>query len=125
MDRPLIVLDTETATLRGAPHLLELGAIRVADGEVLDSFDSLVCPTVPIDSAATEIHGISEQDVRSAPHPHEVLTAFQDWAGEDWFVAHNAPFDARVLGFEDARHGISPPTAPFIDTLPLARKSFP
>ena len=60
MDRPLVVLDTENATARGAPHLLEVGAVRVVDGEVQDSFESLVCPPVEIDPETAAFHGITD-----------------------------------------------------------------
>jgi DNA polymerase III epsilon subunit family exonuclease len=125
MNRPLLVLDTETATLLGAPHLLELAAIRVVDGEAEDHFQSLVLPQVPISAEATAIHGIDDEEVRTASPTAEVLERFSRWAGDAWLVAHNAPFDARVLGFEYARAGLLPPSGPFIDTLPLARRCFP
>ena len=125
MDSSLIILDTETATLLGAPHLLELGAVRVVDGEIEDQFESLVCPQVEIEPGATEIHGIRQEDVLQAPDAPEVLTAFRDWAGEGWLAAHNAPFDAGVLGYEHARHGLTPPPGIFIDSLILARKHVP
>lgn len=125
MASPLIILDTETATLLGAPHLLELGAVRVVDGEIQDQFESLVCPQVEIEPGATEVHGIRQEDVRNAPLPHEVLRDFREWAGEDWFAAHNASFDAGVLGFEYARAGMKPPGGVFLDSLKLARKHIP
>ncbi len=121
MDRPLIVLDTERATATGAPHLLELGAVRIEDGEVVDHFCSLVCPDVPIDPATSEVHGIEESDVLTAPDAATVLNNFLSWAGDEWFAAHDAPSDARVLGFECARAGIEPPRSPFIDSLPLSQ----
>jgi DNA polymerase III epsilon subunit-like protein len=122
MDRPLVVLDTETATLLGAPHLLELAAIRVMDGEIVDTFESYVCPRVPIDAEATAIHGIDESAVRSAPHPHEVLAAFSDFVGDAWMAAHHAPFDARVLGYEFARARRDPPRGLMLDSLRLSRR---
>jgi len=125
MNRPLVVLDTETANLLGAPHLLELGAVRVVDGEIEDQFESLVRPQLEIEPSATEIHGIRPDDVRDAPLTEEVLLAFRDWAGDDWLAAHNAAFDARVLGYEYARHQITPPTGVFLDSLKLARRWIP
>lgn len=125
MNRPLIILDTETANLLGAPHLLELGAVRVVEGEIQDQFESLVCPQTEIESGATEIHGIRQEDVRDAPLTGEVLSRFREWAGDDWLAAHNAPFDARVLGFEYARHGLNPPSGVFLDSLKLSRKHIP
>jgi len=126
MDRPLVVLDTENAALQGAPHLVELGAVRVVDGEIEDTFESLVRPSVPIDPEVSEIHGIREDDVRDAPDAAEVLTRFGEWAGDDWLAAHNSGADAHVLGFEYARHGLTDePTGPFLDSLALARKHIP
>ena len=125
MDRPLIALDTETATCRGAPHLLELGAVRIVDGEVADHFESLVRPEVPIDEEALSIHGIADEDVQGAPPAAEVLAAFLEWAGDDWLAAHNARFDAKVLGYESARSGLAFPDSPFVDSLNLARKCLP
>jgi DNA polymerase III epsilon subunit family exonuclease len=122
LDQPLIILDTETAGLRGAPHLLELGALRIRGGEIVGRFESLVCPPVEVEEEATDIHGIRGEDVREAPSAAEVVRAFLDWAGEDWLVAHNAPFDARVLAFECRRHRINPSEVPVIDTLALARR---
>lgn len=125
MNSSLIILDTETATLLGAPHLLELGAVRVVDGEIEDQFESLVCPQVEIEAGATEIHGITQNDVRSAPLVREVLEQFREWAGESWFAAHNAGFDSKVLAYEHARLGMTPPPGVFIDSLTLSRKYIP
>lgn len=125
LDRPIVVLDTETATLSGAPHLLELGAVRVEDGEVVDTFETLVAPLVAIDPEATEIHGITDEDVRRAPMAAKALADFTAWAGDAWLCAHNAGFDARVLGFEHARTGAPVPTAPFLCTLKLSRRHVP
>jgi DNA polymerase III epsilon subunit family exonuclease len=125
MNRPIVVLDTETTAPRGAPHLLELGAVRVVEGEVVDRFDTLVRPQVPIDPEATEVHGIEGADVAAAPPTAEALADFVDWLGDDWMAAHDAPKDARVLAFELTRARLPLPTAPLLDTLRLARKLLP
>ncbi len=125
MNRPLVILDTETATLVGAPHLIELGAVRVVDGEAVDHFRSIVRPQIAIEPEATSIHGLADDDVRNAPDAGDVLSRFAEWTGDDWMAAHNASFDARVLGFEYARTGLAPPPGPLIDSLPLARRCFP
>ncbi len=121
----LIVLDTETAALQGAPHLVELAAVRVSEGEIVDQFEQLVRPEIPIEPEATEIHGIDESMVRDARTAGDVLEDFGTWAGDDWLVAHNAGADARVLGFECARHGREALQNPFLDTLALAKKLIP
>jgi len=125
MDRPLLVLDTETATVRGAPHLVELAAVRVVGGEVVDAFERLVRPLVAIEPEARETHGISDDDVASAEEAPAVLAAFFEWIGDDWLVAHNARADAHVIAFESARHALDAPKNPMIDTLALARRELP
>ena len=126
MNTPLIVVDTETATLQGAPHLIEIGAVRVEHGEIQDSFEAFLRPEVEIEPQATAIHGITDKDVRDADDPATVLGNFFDWAGGDWFAAHNAPFDAKVIAFEARRQYIDElPPGLFLDSLPLARRYIP
>jgi len=125
LDRPIVVVDTETAALCGAPHLLEIGAVRVEGGEVVDQFETLVAPAIEVDADATEIHGITNEDVRSAPLAHDAVKQFTEWAGDDWLCAHSAGFDARVLGFEHARTGAPVPNAPILCTVKLARRHIP
>ena len=125
MNTPLVVFDTETAALHGAPHLIELGAVRVVDGEVSEHFESLVRPRVPVEEEARQAHGIQDEELFHAPPPEDVLPAFLEFLGSDWLCAHNAGFDARVVGFELARLGLAAPPTPVLDTLPLARRCVP
>jgi DNA polymerase III epsilon subunit-like protein len=125
MDRPLVFLDTETATLFGAPHLLELAAIRVEGGEVVDRYDTLVRPQVPVEEGVTAIHGIRDEDVREAPDAGTAVGAFASWLGDTPVAAHGARIDAGVLAFECVRFGLSLPAAPMIDTVKLARELLP
>lgn len=125
MPRPLVVFDTETATTRGAPHLLEIGAVRIEDGEIAAHFAALVRPEVPIDDLALSIHGIDDEMVRDARTAPEVIAEFSAFASDDWLVAHNASFDAHVLAFEAARHGLALSPAPILDTVKLSRRFVP
>jgi DNA polymerase III epsilon subunit-like protein len=125
VDRPLVVLDTENAAARGAPHLVEIGAVRVADGEVVEHFCELVRPQAPVDPETTEIHGLADDDLRAADDAGVVLARFFGWVGDDWMAAHRAEVDAWVLSFEAARHGLALPSGPLLDTLRLARKLIP
>ncbi|MEE8467135.1 MAG: exonuclease domain-containing protein [Planctomycetota bacterium] len=120
MNRPLVVLAAHTAALRGAPHLVELAAVRVVEGEAADPFESLVCPPVPVESEATSIHGIGEDDLRRAPMAADVLERFAEWVGADRLAAHEATTTAEVLGFEFARAGLPAPGGPWLDGSRLA-----
>ena len=125
MDRPLVFLDTETATLWGAPHLLEVGAIRVESGEVVDRFETLVRPQVPVEAEVTAIHGIRNEDVRGAPDAGEAVGRFTAWLDGCPMAAHGARIDAGVLAFECVRWGLPLPDAPMLDTVKLARACLP
>jgi DNA polymerase III epsilon subunit family exonuclease len=125
MSRTLIVFDTECATARGAPHLLEIGAVRIADGDVVGHFEALVRPDVPIEPEAFEVHGIDDDLVRNARSAPDVIADFLRFAGDDWLVAHSVAQDAVVLGFEAARHQLDLPDSLMLDTLKLARHCAP
>ena len=126
MQRPLVFVDTESATLHGPPHLIELACVRVVDGEAVDQFEELVRPEVPVDEHATEIHGLSLEDLRIADGAASVLERFLAWLEEDdWLVAHNMQADAHVLGFELARAGLRAPRNTLLDTLKLTRRGLP
>ncbi|MDA1266023.1 MAG: exonuclease domain-containing protein [Planctomycetota bacterium] len=125
MDRPLVVLDCETAAPTGAPHLVELAAVRVEDGEIQDSFHSLICPPVEVHPESFGVHGIGADQLRTAPWASQVLPEFTAWVGADWMAAHNAGADTRILGFEYARAGLEPPPGPFLDSLALSHQFVP
>jgi len=125
MDRPIVALGVQTAAVVGAPHLIELGAVRVHEGEITDEFLSFCLPEVPIEAEAVALHGIAESDVRDAPPAGPLLERFRDWVADDWMAAHDARKVAGVLAFEAARHGVEMPAAPVLDTLELARRHLP
>ena len=123
MHRPLVFLDTELTALESAPHLIEVGAVRVVDGEVVDQFEELVRPEVPVDEHATQVHGLTLDDLAQADLAGLVLARFLDWLDdEDWLVAHNMPADANAIGFELARAELEAPPNGLFDSLKLARK---
>lgn len=125
MQPALVCLDTELASASGAPHLIEIGAVRVVHGEIAEHFQALVRPAVPIDPSVSAITGLTDEDVASAELASEVLPRFLAWLGDDWMAAHNASFDARALAFELARVGLAAPQQPLLDSLRLARKFLP
>jgi DNA polymerase III epsilon subunit family exonuclease len=123
--RPFVVFDTECATSKGPPHLVEVGAVRVVDGEIVGHFEELVRPEVAIEKEAFEVHGIEEAAVRDARTAAEVLPDFARFIGGDWLFAHGASRDVGLLGWESARHDIDLPANAVLDTLKLARHCAP
>jgi DNA polymerase III epsilon subunit-like protein len=80
---------------------------------------------VPVAPEATEVHGLSVDDLRDAPAAPEVLAGLTEWIGDAWIAAFSARFDAQALGFEYARAGIDPPDTPLLDILPFAKRCIP
>lgn len=125
MNAPLILFDTESAAQAGAPHLVELAAWKVVEGQVVDRFHSLVRPHVPVDPASEAVHGMGSADLCEARGAEEVLPAFTAFAGRDWLVAHSVRSDARVLGFECTRHRLPVPAGRLLDSQALAKRWLP
>jgi DNA polymerase III epsilon subunit len=90
----LIVLDTETTGLDyKMEKMIEIAAVKLVDGEVVETFSSLVNPEKAIRHSSFLIHNISEEMVQDAPTIAEVLPRFLDFIGDHAYVAHNAIFD--------------------------------
>ena len=79
-------------------EIVDLAAVRVRDGVIVDRWSSLVKPRVPIHAAAAAITGITEADVADSPYFEEVWPAFRDFCGKDVLIAHNGyRFDFPIL----------------------------
>ncbi len=126
LDGEFIVFDTETTgTSAGNDRLTEIGAVRVRNGEILDSFDTFVNPGRPIPANITELTSITNEMVADAPREDEAVRQFLDWCGEDAvFIAHNAPFDMGFLNAACGRIGIVRDFTS-IDTVAISRQLLP
>lgn len=93
-EEPIIVLDTETTGLdHKTEKLIEIAAVKMQNGEIIETFTSLVNPQKPIRYSSFLIHNISEEMVQDAPPIDEVMPRFLEFVGEHSYVAHNAIFD--------------------------------
>jgi DNA polymerase-3 subunit epsilon len=128
--RQFIAFDLETTgLLADSDRVVEVGAVRFdALGQEIERFEQLVNPGRPMPRGAQAVHGISDDDLISAPPAREVLPRFLDFLGapdETTLLAHNASFDAGFLGRELGRLGKTPPGHSVVDTLALARRLLP
>jgi len=95
-----VVIDIETTGLSRYMHkITEIAAVRVNNGEVKDTFQSLVNPQTKIPSFITRLTGIDNELVKNAPLIHEVMPNFLKFLGDRIFVAHNASFDYGFLNY--------------------------
>src|SRR6267154_646057 len=125
LDTPLeryVTFDLETTDKDvDVCEVVEVGAVRVVGGEIVDRFHTLVKPYRPITPGATKVHGYTDAAVREAPSFAEVWPAFRAFMGDDVLIAHNGQhFDIPVLRrLAAGRDGVD--SLVFYDTLPLVR----
>src|SRR6059058_336488 len=102
-------------------EVVEIGAVRVVGGDIVDRFHSLVRPYRPITPGATKVHGYTDADVRDARSFAEVWPEFRAFIGDDVLIAHNGQhFDIPVLRrLAAGRDGVD--SLVFYDTPPLVR----
>ncbi|GGM21697.1 DNA polymerase III PolC-type [Paraliobacillus quinghaiensis] len=121
-----VVFDVETTGLSAVyDTIIELAAVKIKDGDIVDRFESFANPHHPLSQTTTDLTGITDDMVKDAPEIDTVLADFNEWCGQDILVAHNASFDMGFLnqGYEKA--GIEESVNPVIDTLELARFLLP
>ena len=98
--RRLVVIDTETTGFGQTDRIVEIAAITLdpVTWEPMDEYDTLVNPERDI--GARHIHGITASMVDTAPTFSEIIAALARRLHGATLVAHNIPFDARMLGYE-------------------------
>lgn len=125
-DATFVVVDTETTgTNAESDRLLEVAAVKVVNGEVVDRYSELINPQQTIPRRITRLTGISTGMVFDKPTAASVLPGFVDFLADGIFVAHNLSFDLRFLNAELARIDIEPILNRSLCTLRLARRLMP
>lgn len=97
--RDFVVVDLETTDKDITTcDIIEIGAVRVREGRVVDQYHQLVRPRVPITEGARHTHGITDAELEDQPGLAEVWPAFRAFCGNDVLVAHNGNgFDFPIL----------------------------
>ena len=122
---PIVVLDFETTGLSHAlDRIIEVGAVRLENGQITDELSLLCDPGVPLKPKISEITGITDLMLRGKESPAEGVRKLLDFIGDCPVAAHNAPFDMGMLQAECARMGVSF-HAPVLDTLTFSRRLYP
>ncbi|MEM8489472.1 MAG: exonuclease domain-containing protein [Pseudomonadota bacterium] len=103
-----VVVDVETTGGRGEQHrVTEIGAVKVIDGKIVDTFQTLLNPQRNIPRGITRLTGITPEMVADAPVFADVADRFAKFLSGGIFVAHNVEFDYRFIGQEFRRLGRS------------------
>lgn len=125
-DTTYIVFDFETTGLYSySDEIIEIGAVKLKNGKIIEEFGSFVKPVSKIPPKITELTGIDNEMVSNAPQIDEVINRFLDFIGDSVLVAHNATFDYAFLraALHKSQHNQDIFTV--IDTLSLSRAIFP
>ncbi|MEU6860584.1 3'-5' exonuclease [Glycomyces sp. NPDC046736] len=121
-----VAIDFETANGSRA-SACSVAVVRVKDGEVSDSFATLIRPPDGhdrFDSRNTAIHGIRRGDVVGAPTWAQTWSQLREFIGDSPVVAHNAAFDTSVIRGANAAAGLAAATLRYACTLVIARRTW-
>ncbi|HNY21112.1 MAG TPA: 3'-5' exonuclease [Treponemataceae bacterium] len=119
-------IDFETAC-RFPSSACSVGLVRVRDGAITETFYSLINPPswMYFLDAFTDIHGLTRDDVSSSPTFDAVWGRMREFIGDDYLVAHNAPFDRGVLAGCLEYYKIGDDVPQFDCSLKAARRKWP
>ncbi|CAB4904938.1 unannotated protein [freshwater metagenome] len=121
----IVDLETTGASPKKGAAITEIGAIKVKSGQYLDQFESFVNPLTPIPEYITQMTGITDLMLATAPVIDDILPAFLEFAGSDEetiIVAHNAPFDLSFLKSAAKEIDLVWPKYKTLDTVTIARQ---
>ena len=120
-DDEMIVFDLETTGLSNRTcKIIEIGAVKIKGGEIIDEFNMFVDPECEISEEITNLTSITNDDVKGAPKEKEALEAFMEFAGDRLLIAHNANFDVGFIRVAAERCEI-PFTNSYLDTVGLSK----
>ncbi len=107
IDSEYVVFDIETTGLSPKFNkIIEIGAVKIRDGKIVDTFSKFVNPEVPIPYTITKLTSINDSMVLEAPTIEQVLPEFLEYVGDAVLVAHNASFDTSFIKEFAKRQGL-------------------
>lgn len=117
-----VVFDLETTGLDyNSCEIIEIGAVKIVNGKITETFSTLIKPTKPIPEDATAVNNITNEMVEKAPSLQQVLPDFYKFTRNCALVAHNISFDSKFLIYygEKCRYNFD---NELVDSLAMSRK---
>ena len=125
IDTTYCVFDLETT---GISHITEkiteIGAIKIKNGEIVDTFETFVNPEKPIPEEVVNVTHITDEMVKDSETIEKVMPKFLEFIGDSVLVAHNADFDIGYIKYNCENLGLDFDNS-HIDTLRLAKAIYP
>lgn len=118
-----VVFDLETTGLYAdkGDSIIEIGAVKMKNGDIIDEFNLLVNPGKKLDSKIMEITGIRDDMLVGKKKEKDAVIEFIDWVGDLTLVAHNAKFDISFINRAYREYNLGELKNNLIDTLGLSR----
>lgn len=123
MESTYVVFDTETTGFNaaGGDQMIEIGAVKICEGNIIDRFDELIDPHRPLPQKITDLTCITDEMLKGKDDEKTVTKRFLDWAGDLPMVAHNAKFDISFIEMSMRKYDLGTFKNTVIDTLELSR----
>ena len=123
LDQTYVVFDFETTGFNagGADSIIEIGAVKIKNGEILEKYDELINPGRPLPQKIIDVTNITDEMLEGKDNEENAVKRFIAWFGDCPMVAHNAKFDVSFLEMAYKKYNLGTFTNSVIDTLELSR----
>ncbi len=123
LEETYVVFDFETTGFNagGADSIIEIGAVKIHNGEIIEKYDELINPGRPLPQKIIDVTNITDDMLVGKDNEENAVKRFIDWFGDCPMVAHNAKFDVSFLEMAYKKYNLGTFTNPVIDTLELSR----
>lgn len=123
LEQTYVVFDFETTGFNagGADSIIEIGAVKIKDGEIIERYDELINPGRALPKKIIEITNITDSMLKDKDNEENAVKRFIEFFGDLPMVAHNAKFDVSFLEMAYRKYNLGEFKNPVIDTLELSR----
>lgn len=123
MDMTYVVFDLETTGLypNSGDSIIEIGAVKIKNGKIIDRYDELINPGIPLSEEIIKITCITDSMLKDKRNEEECVKDFMKWVGDLPMVAHNAKFDISFLDNAYSKYNLGDLNNIVIDTLGISR----
>ncbi|MBD5429024.1 PolC-type DNA polymerase III [Lactobacillus sp.] len=125
-DREYVIFDVETTGLSSVyDTIIEIGAVKMKNGEVIERFDKFINPHHPLSDATINLTSITDEMVSKADDEATVIKQFKEFYGDRPLCGHNVQFDVGFVNAALRRANLNEISQPVVDTLEVSRLLHP
>lgn len=123
LEQEYVVFDFETTGFNagGADSIIEIGAVKIKEGEIVEKYDELINPGRALPSRIVEVTNITDEMLKDKDNEENAVKRFVEWFGDLPMVAHNAKFDVSFLEMAYKKYNLGEFKNPVLDTLEISR----